>query len=159
MRYFGNGADLPPDVQRKAYYNSLWTGGCEDIKHWLDLGVDVNYAGPGSGGERWHHAPPVYIAVERNDTEIAQLLLDHGLDVNTCDKTIEVSALVHALYKGYYDIATILIVAGADLTVKDASGLTPFQILLADGVPGARVIEVLKQKYPDIVVDWWLEAS
>jgi predicted Fe-Mo cluster-binding NifX family protein len=156
MRYFRNGVHLPSDVQRKAYYNSLWTGGYDDIEHWLDLGVDVNYAGPGWESERWHHAPPVYIAVERNNTRIAQLLVDHGLDVNACEKTIEVSALVHALNKGYYDIATILIGAGADLTVTDDSGRTAIEILLIDGGPGPQVVEVLKQKFPDIMMDYWL---
>jgi ankyrin repeat protein len=156
VRHHNDQTELPTQIKHFCYYGALEAGPIEDVQYWLDQGVDVNYAGPDYNA-RCKHEPPAYIVVRRNDPLVAQLLIGHGLDVNARDEDHGESPLVFALHEGHYEIAIMLIEAGADLTVKNYLNRTPLEIVLDDGRPASHVLEAIKRRAPELIVDYWLD--
>lgn len=71
----------------------------------------------------------LYWAVMCANTELINALLDHGAnpDVQTWQRNGALTPLHAAVDNGRYDEARILVDRGADLSIRDAEGLTPLE--------------------------------
>jgi ankyrin repeat protein len=80
-------------------------------------------------------ATPAREAAARGQTEVANLLLEHGADVNAMDA--DAQTLLHvASIKGHADVADVLIERGADRRTKGGHG---------DTTPASARAEELRQ--------------
>lgn len=69
---------------------------------------------------------PLALAVTTGQNEIVKLLLQNeGIDVNYTTRDQELSALKLACNNGYYEIAEMLVLQGADVNQPSASGAVP----------------------------------
>jgi ankyrin repeat protein len=134
-------SDLSPEELNSFYYDALWWSTAERIRDYLVAGADVNYRGPGYTSP-WHNEPPVYQAIRREKPDILELLIEYGVDVNVRAKYRE-TALVYALHEGMYEMAIMLIEAGADLSVKDYKSRVPLEIAILDGRPARAVVKAI----------------
>ena len=93
------------------------TGSNDAINVLLNAGADPNIA-DAEGDTCLHYAA-------RNDqcTEVLQVIISHGIDVNTTNKK-NVAALVIACHKGNTHEIQVLLNAGADPNIADADGDT-----------------------------------
>ena len=91
------------------------------------------------------HKTPLHRASFEWDTEIAQLLVEHGADVHAKDENR--STLLHlALSKGDGESAQLLIQQGANVNEQDGSSKTPLYLMLS------RVsAETIHQSLADVV--------
>lgn len=72
---------------------------------------------------------PLHIAVWRNHVPIVMRLLAAGADPNARDGESGWSSLHRALHFGHFSVASVLIQAGASLTVEDSKCRTPVDLL------------------------------
>lgn len=86
------------------------------VGHLLDAGADPLWRDRSSPASRG----PIHIAAANGDIPVIQVLLDHGVDVDTLDGAGG-HALLWAAYKGQLETARFLLEAGADPTIVDAS--------------------------------------
>jgi ankyrin repeat protein len=75
--------------------------------------------------------------VSQGNQKLLDLFVRAGINVNACNDNGE-SCLQIALKSGFTVIANILLRAGADVEVKDASGLTPLQVACGNRSQGYR---------------------
>jgi ankyrin repeat protein len=99
------------------------TGDIEAIKQHIAEGADVN--------ELLFEMPPLTWAVTMGQIEAAELLLQHGADINGRNRDRN-TALHLAVFLGRAEIAKLLIKNGADVNAKNNDGATPIDLL---GVP------------------------
>ena len=71
-------------------------------------------------------------AIDKNQTEIALLLMKNGADINFKDD-FGWTAVHFACFKGNYDILIYLISMDANLNLKDQMGRTPIQVASSEG--------------------------
>lgn len=91
--------------------------GCvETVALLLRLGASPNQAGPGPDGET-----PLVFAVSRSDPHLAEMLLQHGADVNRL--TAGVSPMTWAIYRAATNMVKLLLDHGADPLIDDEGGL------------------------------------
>ena len=83
---------------------------------------------------------PLTIAAKKGHTNIVQLLLEHGADINYGSIT-GATALIVASEHGYTDIAKILLERGADASIETTTGDTAISIAVSKGWKG--VVEIL----------------
>jgi len=95
---------------------------------------------------------PLLRAVERNQTAIVKLLLNHGANSETRDKKGR-TAVMTAAWKNHYHILHLLLVHGADVNAKDNRGRNVLHNLAADKKCdwGDSVIELLLKQ--NIAID------
>lgn len=91
----------------------------EIVKH----GADPNFQFPDDG------CSPMYWAVMCANPVLLNALLDHGGNPNlkTWDSNSGITPLHAAANAGRYEEAKILLERGADLSIRDAEGLTPLE--------------------------------
>lgn len=87
-------------------------------------GIDVS-------GNRGRNA--LNIAAERGDLEMAQALIQTGVDVNTAFPLSNSTPLMRAVKGGDLDMVRFLTKAGAHVSTVDSSGWSPLTRALADG--------------------------
>jgi cytohesin len=88
----------------------------------LDKGVDVD-----EGDDSWPEMTPLHYAADEGHTEVVELLIANGADVNAKDE--EGWTPFHlAAYWGGKDIVELLIAAGADVNAKNNWIGTPLDI-------------------------------
>jgi len=161
---FSRGADinsLDDKVNTPLGY-AVTAGGMEVVQMLVEAGADVN-AG------KW---PPLYQAVEINNTAIAEYLIDHGAQVNTpqdwtplqqtpyIPNNIEMvklliakgadlnagpwTALHASINRGRRDLVDLLIQSGADVNAKDRRGDTPLHYMVENQDPDMMKLVVAK---------------
>lgn len=82
----------------------------------------------------------VLTAVERNDIEFLEILIDEGVDLNYKDINGNISLTKAILYKNS-KIAKILINAGAKVSIKNYAGMTP--LMSASFMLNIQITELL----------------
>jgi len=82
-------------------------------------------------------APEFLDAVNRGSKKLVDLFVLGGINVNACNNNGE-SALQIALKNGFTIIANILLGAGADADVKNATGLTTLQVVCEKKTSGYK---------------------
>ncbi len=119
----------------------IWTavkqGDTGAVKQHIAEGFDLNTLDPKVGQSLLNWA-----ALE-NQTEIAELLLDNGVDVNI--KGSDGSTALHsAAFMGSVETAAMLLQHGADKSIKNNYGQTPSQSLAADRGTTEFITSLLK---------------
>jgi len=75
---------------------------------------------------------------ERRTLELAQILIDEGVDVNAKDDRGR-SAIHHAVLKDFPKVVEYLAMRGADINVPNDRGLTPLQLAeTVQSIPGTN---------------------
>ena len=91
----------------------------------LEAGASVDQVVDGS----WR--PPLFLAAEWGQTDVVEVLVEHHADVNLPYRPADVETLsgftplLAALKAGHGDTARVLLEAGADTSIKPASGIHP----------------------------------
>lgn len=86
---------------------------------------------------------PLDQAVWRNQIDVVMLLLKFGADVN-CQTDMKYSPLHRCAFYGHERLASLLAMAGADLTLIDKDGQTPYDVALEKG--NTTIARVLNPK-------------
>ncbi len=99
---------------------AIAAGDLEQI-HWLiDQGLDINESTP-----QWGQTP-IFHAVSVARSDIAELLISEGADVNAVDD-LGGTPIFYAALMGLVDIVELFINAGADVNSVNAAGITPIE--------------------------------
>lgn len=96
------------------------------VRRLIREGANVN--GRNSGGRT-----PLHEAVRDGLTDIANVLIDSGADVNATTRGFGETPLHYAVRFGHSDLVDILIKAGANVNAVDKDGLTPLHEAADDG--------------------------
>lgn len=83
-----------------------------------------------------------------NSGQIARILLDSGLDLNTVDSKSQ-TCLHTSCESGNVEVAQVLLVRGADVSCRDTKGQTAWHIAASNGHKG--VLKVLLQQDRDVL--------
>ena len=95
------------------------TGDLAGIQAELDKGVDVD-----EGDDSWPGMTPLHYAADEGHTEVVELLIANGADVNAKDDS-GWTPLHRAVSKVHNKIAKLLIEEGADVNTVNKDGLAP----------------------------------
>jgi ankyrin repeat protein len=96
------------------------TGDIEAIKQHIAEGADVNAL--------YFEMPPLTWSATMGQTEAAELLLQHGADINGRNRDGN-TALHLAVFLGRAETAELLLKRGADVNAKNDDGATPVDLL------------------------------
>ena len=97
----------------------------ESVKDLLDSGINPN-KNPVPEGFPLAGAYPLHLAVVKGNKEIAQLLLDHGAQIDVKAKNKDEATPLHwAAFFGQKDMVSLLINAGAPVNMLDSNHATP----------------------------------
>jgi ankyrin repeat protein len=89
-------------------------------KSQIDNGADIDQLGPS-----WYeYGSPLHLAVQANQQDIAQLLIDEGATVDVRD-TSDYTPLHNAAWNGNLEMVKLLLDSGADIDARSYSGDTP----------------------------------
>lgn len=116
----------PGSPEGSTLFAAVVSGNTEAVRTELqNSDIDVNEFDANSGSS------PLCTAVFLGRTEIAELLVDAGADVNLPNR--DMAAPLHiAVFMGRSEEAALLLEAGADVNARDRSGLTPAELLKTD---------------------------
>ncbi|MFH0823384.1 MAG: ankyrin repeat domain-containing protein [Pseudomonadota bacterium] len=144
-RYLDRGT--PVDVRNKAGETALmWAcrgGNAEMVGLLLKRGADVN-AGTKTG---WTSLMMTY-QYQPDRSDIADMLIRHGANVNMKEKQFGSTPLIAALTRGDIKSARHLLSRGADVNVSTHVGITPLMMACAAGDEG--IVRELVEKGADI---------
>jgi len=125
------------DAKANGERSPLYTAGKYNNKDLIEEMGGVPPSGPGVG---W--VTPLHYAATNNHKDVAELLLDHGADVN--EKDNEGATPLHwAARDGCNESADLLLAHRADVNAKDNSGNTPLHT--AEANKYKDVVELLRQ--------------
>ncbi len=79
------------------------------------------------------HINDWFKAVDSNDLEKVKEFVEKGIDINVQSKTLETTALMFAVGKGYEDIVQYLIGRGADINKPNDKGTAPLLVAACEG--------------------------
>ena len=170
------------NIYESALYYASKNGYLEIVKHMIEKGAEVNTevswgrtalhlastkeiaklliekgANPNKR-EISHNYTPLHLASLFGYTEVANVLIEKGTDINAVDNFGK-TALHLGLEKSHYPIAKILIENGADLNVKDKDGQTPLFWAVQNGY--LEIIHLLIEKGadPNMGVSWPIKGK
>lgn len=130
-----------------ALENSVAKNQPEVLKLLLERGFDANTLGRDD-----INTPPLHIAAVQDALECAQILLDHGAEIDAKDELNGVTALMFALDEmSGPRVARLLIERGAD--IRGALGRAEYSIGSAEGdeiAEADEIIELLKKRAEDV---------
>lgn len=96
------------------FYNALKLGNTYRVKEYINAGIDVNRSGITDS--------PLYIAASFGYTQIVELLIKAGADVNSFRIITWTTPLIAASKNGHLNIVELLVKAGADINAINFSG-------------------------------------
>ena len=83
-------------------------------------------------------------AVHRGDVAQVRKMIEEGVEVNFVERSPDrFTPLLRACYAGQYEVASLLIEAGADVSAKDAFGRTPLEYAIGSSEASAILVEEL----------------
>ena len=122
-------------------WTAAGTGNIGAVKKHLDAGVDVN----ASNFAGW---TPLHRAAIKGHTQIIQLLIANGADVNAKHDAFGTTPLHYAAEEGHKKIAELLITKGANVNLLDRFKKTPLDYATDPDIPTASAeIAVLLRSY------------
>ncbi|XP_062518161.1 uveal autoantigen with coiled-coil domains and ankyrin repeats-like isoform X3 [Corticium candelabrum] len=89
----------------------------QTVHHLVHAGADVNK-------ENASGQFPLWLAADRKDTSIIQILLDGRADVNKAEPREKTTALHRAVINKTWTVCVLLVRHGADIDLPDAKGMT-----------------------------------
>ena len=95
------------------------TGDLAGVQAELDKGVDVD-----EGDDSWPGMTPLHYAADEGHTEVVELLIANGVEVNGKDEDGRIP-LHFAANSGHKEVVELLIANGADVNARDDDGGTP----------------------------------
>ena len=110
-------------------------GNVAKVRAMLDLGVDINTQ------DGWGSTPMMYAAVNGN-TEVVELLLERGDDVNDGNHKMGRIPIMWAAQGGYDDTVRLLLTKGARTDLTGINGETAMMLACEEEHPST--IEILK---------------
>jgi ankyrin repeat protein len=116
-----NGSDKKLGVANKSALLAAIEGGHLDVICFLlENGADINTGNTPRG------LTPLQLATWKQNLPVVKCLLERGADVNLCSRDEKrLSALHVAVLAGNLEILDYLILAGADLNIRDSKGRSP----------------------------------
>lgn len=131
--------EIPTPVLYKELFNCVFNGDYEKTRNFLEKrrssAIDLNYK-----NNEYQSLTVLHLATIYNELQIAQLLLQHGADVDVADKR-GTTALHYAARNNSKDMIRLLLSYHANPTLVDKSGFSPFQIcVLNKFYDAARII-------------------
>jgi ankyrin repeat protein len=118
---------------------SYGPNGDAELRRRLENGADVNGRyGPGS-------ETPLHVATRRRRESAVLLLLDYGADIDAKNRGGK-TAFAHAARRGFYELAALLAIRGANLYLNPADRL-------ALAVTGGHLLEAQRilDQYPGVI--------
>jgi hypothetical protein len=115
------------DVRQMEFYSAIVSNNLERVKTLLDQGEDANAC--------WYHRGPLGLAIDdsmkyKNPTQMVELLLEGGADINQRYQDGRMTPLIHASMSGYVDIVNLLIGRGVDVFRRNYNDKTALQEVL-----------------------------
>ena len=104
---------------------AVFTGNVDQVKANIDAGVDLNSKEPMGG------STPLITAAAFGKTEVAQLLIDAGANLNLTNNEGS-TALLSASFFCYPEIVKMLLKAGADKSISNKYGQNAYQVVAAN---------------------------
>ena len=124
-------------------HDAARNGDLAGVQAELDKGVDVD-----ESDDSWPGMTPLHYAADEGHTEVVELLIANGADVNAKDENGR-TPLHLATYWGEKEIVELLIAAGADVNAKDMSNWiwTPLDIAThpENPIDTAEIAELLRK--------------
>lgn len=102
-----------------------------EVQKALKAGADVTVESSSSSTGR--RCPPIVQAVVVDSSDIAQLLLEHGADVNQAGKEDGTTALLTAAENGFDRLCELLLSLGAESEKPNHKGWTPLMAAASNG--------------------------
>ena len=124
-------------------FSACESGDIEGVKRHLADGADVN-AKDNSGDT------PLHIASFERHTEIAELLIAKGADVNAEGRRNDYTPLHTAADMGAKEIAELLIAKGAEVNARSEYQLTPLHEAVSRGYNYEKTVELLIANGADV---------
>ena len=100
------------------YYYYYYFKHTEIARMLLENGMNPNHM-------NWHHVTLLHDMAQDGDIEEAQVLLDHGADINAVDEEYRSTPLAFAARWGHRGMVALLLERGADPRKSGASWSTP----------------------------------
>ena len=118
-------ARLKTALPTQGLITAIDTENTESVREILDSGINPN-KNPVPEGFPLAGAYPLHLAVVKGNKEIAQLLLDHGAQIDGKAKNKDEATPLHwAAFFGQKDMVSLLINAGAPINMLDRNHATP----------------------------------
>jgi ankyrin repeat protein len=111
---------VPKAGNNDAVIAAVKAGNSQEVRRLLDGGMDVN------GRDRERSATPLHWAAFSGSTEVGELLIARGADVNAKDRS-GFTPLHFAAYQDDRAVAELLIRSGAQVNAGGTAGITPLQ--------------------------------
>ncbi|UCE48728.1 MAG: ankyrin repeat domain-containing protein [Phycisphaerales bacterium] len=92
-------------------------GNIKQVRSLVERGADTNV-------RDYRGRTPLHLAAARGYTDIAELLVKGGADINAKSDTAEATALILAIQNGHTDTAKLLVAKGAEINAKGVEGQT-----------------------------------
>ncbi|MDF2441475.1 MAG: hypothetical protein JWN98_2459 [Abditibacteriota bacterium] len=103
-------------------FSAAGDGDINVVRLLIELGANVNKSGP--------YGIPLHNAIAHRHTEVSELLIVKGADVNAIDEDGR-TPLFNAAARGYVDLAHLLLANGARSDVQDNEGKRPIDVAKA----------------------------
>ena len=130
-------------------FSACETGDIEGVKRHLADGADVN-AKRKSNDIACYEYTPLHIAAHEDHTEIAELLIAKGAEVNAKDK-YGYTPMHIAAADGCKELAELLIAKGADVNARSEQRSTPLhQAAMSCGDNYEKIVELLIANGADV---------
>ena len=113
LNKYGARSEMP--VQ--ALLDAVRDGRIEQVKTLIEKGANMN-------ARDYQGRTPLHLAAAKGDTDIAELLVKGGADVNAKSDTLGTTALIVAIQNGHRDTAKLLVANGADVNAKGVENQT-----------------------------------